>query len=523
MKKIATGFSLFLLSLPAFSTTAINLRHEPASFLLGGGHGLAAPFELKEVNRAMDFNQTLHVRLKQHYQGHEVWGGDAVMHIPHANQKNLALASQVNAKTFLNGMVYQGIQQDLGVAPAAIKLDQALQTTIKQYQAEHKHARISEASKQTIVFMDDKQKAHWAYFISFLASDTSELARPTFILDANTGTVYKSWNDIKTLAAGGFGGNHKTGKKIFDGSKGNLPTFEVRRYDNTCYTANNEYVLSDYRTDDVAHFACKKLNAAHNNIYWSGNFDKVSTTFSPTNDVMFGLKVAINMFNEWYHRPVISKDEKPVLIQAAVHLSISNAYWSSGRAVFGDSLDGDRFNPFTSLDTVVHELNHGFTEQHSGLVYTEQSGGLNESFSDMAGITGEYYAYGKTDFLVGWGDEKRENVALRYMDKPSRDCSNRTLTRECSIDTVSQYYKGLGVHYSSGIFNHVYYVLANTTGWDPRKAFEVMLKANADYWTPNTTFQEAACGVMKATEDYRYSRQDVTNAFASVGLAVSDC
>ena len=32
-----------------------------------------------------------------------------------------------------------------------------------------------------------------------------------------------------------------------------------------------------------------------------------------------------------------------------------------------------------------HEVSHGFTEQNSGLVYSGQSGGINEAFSDMAG------------------------------------------------------------------------------------------------------------------------------------------
>ncbi|WP_171523426.1 M4 family metallopeptidase, partial [Acinetobacter baumannii] len=65
--------------------------------------------------------------------------------------------------------------------------------------------------------------------------------------------------------------------------------------------------------------------------------------------------------------------------------------------------------------------------------------------------------------------------ALRYMDQPSRDGR--------SIDNASQYYNGIDVHHSSGVYNRAFYLLANSPGWDTRKAFEVFVDANRYYWT----------------------------------------
>jgi len=64
-----------------------------------------------------------------------------------------------------------------------------------------------------------------------------------------------------------------------------------------------------------------------------------------------------------------------------------------------------------------------------------------------------------------WTSLKRVAVyeALRYMDQPSRDGR--------SIDTVDQYVKGMDVHYSSGVYNRLYYLMSNQSGWDPHKAF----------------------------------------------------
>ena len=69
--------------------------------------------------------------------------------------------------------------------------------------------------------------------------------------------------------------------------------------------------------------------------------------------------------------------------------SFENAFWNGQQMTFGDGRN--RFYPLVSLDVTAHEVSHGFTEQNSGLVYRNQSGGMNEAFSDMAGEAAEYY------------------------------------------------------------------------------------------------------------------------------------
>ncbi len=91
-------------------------------------------------------------------------------------------------------------------------------------------------------------------------------------------------------------------------------------------------------------------------------------------------------------------------------------------------------------------------------------------------------------------------------------------TDGASIDDASQYYSGLDVHYSSGVYNRAFCTLAKKTGWNTRKAFEVFARANALYWTATTTFNSGACGVRSAAIDYGYSTTDVANAFTAVGV-----
>jgi hypothetical protein len=166
----------------------------------------------------------------------------------------------------------------------------------------------------------------------------------------------------------------------------------------------------------------------------------------------------------------------------------------------------------TGLDVVSHEISHGFTEYNSNLIYSGQSGGINESFSDMAGEASKYYVRGSNDFMAGVEILKIPG-AIRYLYDPPLDGN--------SIDHVDDYYEGMDVHYSCGIFNKAFYLIATTAGWNTKKAFDIFVKANQDYWTPSTNFQQGSEGALAAALDYGYPGADVVSAFAAVGIDLS--
>lgn len=525
MKKSLSVLSSLLFSLPAFSAIPIDLSLQTSAFLTRH-----AGISLQETSRAADFNHTLHIRTVQTYQGHPVWGGDAVIHVPQGKS------------SFMNGIVYQNLAGDLNHVSSAAFTQKQMQTAISHVFNTHKskistHASLKDQQGKLIVYVDNHHKAHWAYHIQFFVPGYANVLpqRPNYIVDAETFSVYQQWNEVKTqddkldeVKAGGFAGNHKTGKKILDGLKGHPSSLDMQRNrkKRQCFMQNKNLALSDYRTQRIMMFNCIKPDSNHNNIYWNANHDQVDTTWSPSNDVMFGLEVTRNMFNDWYQMPMLEKDGKPMFVQVIVHDPIENAYWDGIHAVFGDSVGSDMFNPFTQLDTVSHEICHGFTEQHSGLVYYGHAGGMNEAFSDIAGMAAEYYAYGSTQFLIGLGDVKAEGKALRYMDKPSKDCEGGGVPgRTCSIDNAYQFPESASIdpHYGSGVYNRFYYNLANTADWNARKAFDVMIQANVHYWTATSNFHDAACGVMQAAQDYKYDLTAVSNAFKVVGIDTSDC
>src|SRR3546814_12417343 len=106
--------------------------------------------------------------------------------------------------------------------------------------------------------------------------------------------------------------------------------------------------------------------------------------------------------------------------------------------------------PYTTLfrSVLAHEVSHGFTEQNSNLEYAYQPGGINEAFSDMAGEAAEFFFNGENDFLVGGEIFKAPGEALRYMEDPTLD--------GISIGSANDYYDGLNVHYSSGVYHRAF-------------------------------------------------------------------
>jgi Thermolysin metallopeptidase, alpha-helical domain/Bacterial TSP3 repeat len=142
------------------------------------------------------------------------------------------------------------------------------------------------------------------------------------------------------------------------------------------------------------------------------------------------------------------------------------------------------------------------------LIYSQQSGGINEAFSDIAGEAAELYLRGSVDWLVG-ADVTKAMPALRYFEDPTLDGT--------SIAHTKDYVFPMDVHRTSGIYNRAYFLLSHSDGWTQKKAFEAFALANQNYWVPRETFDNGACGVLEAAYDLGYDFYKVDQAFQSVG------
>lgn len=524
LKFLFLGLGAFFTFSSAYAAVSIDTsRVKPETlkeYFAGSGYR-SINMELK--NEHTDFKGTNHVRFQEKYQGYSVWGADLIVHVPKEAQTTpgqFDFEDLSNKNTFMNGTIYIELDKDLPPAPFNVdsnQLENAFSKAEKNY-----GKMLSDKKSELIVYVDHNNKAHWAFKISYSTVGRGGLpSRPTVIIDVNTLEIYLQWDDIQTtedVSGGGYGGNPRMGKITYDGGPNHYAALKITKDDraSTCYIKNSDINIYNLNTRKVTEFYCNVVDPNHNNTYWDNSLDQANQGYSPSNDAFFGLTMVKDLYKNWYGIPVLTQNGQPMVLVGVVHYQVDNAYWDGSRMIFGDGVSN--FYPLTSLDVIGHEVSHGFTQQHSNLVYEGQSGGLNESYSDMAGEANKFFVRGTNNWLVGSDIMKNCNgsqCALRYMFNPPLDGH--------SIDNANQYRDGMNVHYSSGVYNKAYYLLAIAADWNIKKAFDVMVKANMDYWTSTSNFQSAACGVIHATKDYGYDLQGVLSALSQVGVDVSQC
>ena len=214
-------------------------------------------------------------------------------------------------------------------------------------------------------------------------------------------------------------------------------------------------------------------------------------------------------------------------------------YFGNGFPASAGTLDGQVWTYLAgSLDVAAHELTHGVTESSSGLIYLDESGALNEAFSDIMGTSAEFFyqpvgsGIGQADFLIGEDSIRAPGgaglVGIRSMSNPAAfgDPDHYSIRFTGSSDNG-------GVHINSGIVNHAFYLaiaggtnrvsglpvtgvgIANIEQMEKvfYRAFVFLLPANA-------TFATARAATIQAARDLYGTTGPVVNAVTQAWTAV---
>ena len=192
-----------------------------------------------------------------------------------------------------------------------------------------------------------------------------------------------------------------------------------------------------------------------------------------------------------------------------------------------------------SLDVVAHELTHGVTDSTSGLIYLNESGALNESFSDMMGTSVEFFyqavgpGIGQADFLLGEDSLRSPFGGLngfRSLNNPAAfgDPDHYSIRYTGSDDNG-------GVHINTGIPNNAFYLaiaggtnrvsglsvtgvgIANIEQIEKvfYRAFTLLMPANSTFATARAATIQAARDLYGATGPVVSA---VTQAWTAVGV-----
>lgn len=238
-----------------------------------------------------------------------------------------------------------------------------------------------------------------------------------------------------------------------------------------------------------------------------------------------------DFFKENFGRDSI--DNRGMKLISTVHYGskYNNAFWDGSQMTYGDG-DGELLAPLAlGMDVVGHEMTHGVTERTAGLQYRNQSGALNESWSDVFGNLIEKWDEARKNpgaperdpkWLIGEVvfTPKVEGDAIRSMSAPGT-----AYARDPQPGHMKDYKNTAndngGVHINSGIPNKAAYEVAMSLGRD--KLAAIWYRAQTQYLTATSKFADAANVTAQAAADlYGKNSPEVTavqNAWASVGLA----
>jgi bacillolysin len=220
----------------------------------------------------------------------------------------------------------------------------------------------------------------------------------------------------------------------------------------------------------------------------------------------------------------------------------TNAFYAgNGILVFGEGLPpnvtlGGQSWDFVAgaLDIVAHELAHGVTQYTSNLIYQNESGALNEAFSDIIGTSVEFF------FQPAGGGSMRADYAIG--EDVVRVGGIRSMSDPQSLgdpDHYSRRFTGTGdnggVHINSGIPNQAFYLaieggVNRTSGLSVQgvgaanreqiervfyRAFTQLLPANATFAVARQATIQAARDLFQANSA---AERAVTQAWTAVGV-----
>jgi len=302
-------------------------------------------------------------------------------------------------------------------------------------------------------------------------------------------------------------------------------------FDGTDYSLNYTSPEIDIRTRS----ANNQWNYSNLTDYFDADnfWDTLPTAIS----AHWGAEQVYQYFLQKHGRNSYDGEGSPIINIVHYGQNYPNAFWDGEKMTYGDG-DGNQFGSFTSLDIIGHEIAHGVTETSvvNGLTYLDESGALNESFSDIFGSVIEFYvldALGVPEdgnWLVGEDFDLASGLGLRNMADPHTLAHPKAYLGQYWYDIVGD---NGGVHTNSSVQNHWFYLLSeggsgtNEFGYEYNiapigieKATNIVYHNLTTYITSNSTYLDAKDGSLDAASDLYADDVAIYNAVEEAWCAV---
>lgn len=469
------------------------------------------------VDTVVDRDGTTHVRMDRTYKGLPVVGGDLVVHQRKGGawlgrsqtmQRGLSLSTEAR--------ISQAAAEARATAPSAV-------TNRIQGQ------RVDDADL-VVDATGSAPRLAWK-IVSGGVQDDGTPSRLGSYVDARTGQLIRTEQEIVNVDG--------SGQSLYGGTVPLRLTQSGSSYQLKDPTRGGTYTTDVKNAEDsilctVLSIGCRAGTTFTSPDTSFGNGSN-SNRESAAVDAQYGTNMTWDYFQGVHGRSGIFGNGKGSYNRVHYGKNYVNAFWDGEKMTYGDG-DGVDFGPLTSLDVAGHEMSHGVTENTAGLTYSGESGGLNEATSDIFGTMVEFHAANAqdpADYLIGEEFDLAQHRGFRRMDKPSSDGD--------SLDCWTTGAGNVDVHYSSGIGNHFFYLLAEGSGAKTiggvahnsptcngsvvagigRSAAEkIWFRALTVYMTSKTNYAGARTATLNAAKDLHGAGSSQYNAVAAAWSAV---
>ncbi len=349
---------------------------------------------------------------------------------------------------------------------------------------------------------------HLCYKVDVYASDP--LSRAYYFVDAQTGQVLGKKDELYYSDATG------TANTAYSGTQ----------------TIHSDFTGSSYRLRDYTKgngVITLRATTGH------GDYTSSSANWSLTGSDQYALDAHYGVSQTWqfystnFGRNSVDNAGRALTSYVNETSTVNNAYWDGSLMHFGVRSSGAGI---TAIDVTGHELTHGVTQYTCNLNYSNQSGAMNESMSDIMGKSVQFWAKPAD---VNWLLSNDMNWAIRNMASPNQygqpDTYLGTYWYTGSSDNG-------GVHTNSGVGNFMFYLLVtggsgtndignsySVTGLGITKADAIIYRTETVYLTSTSQYSNwrTAC-INAATDLYGASSNEVTqvmNAWYAVGIGTA--
>lgn len=340
------------------------------------------------------------------------------------------------------------------------------------------------------------------------------LSRKIIYIDASTGAIL-GFNDLiheadtPATASTGYSGTKTISTELYAG------TYRLREAGRG--NGIQTYNLKNKQTYNIA------VDFTNSSTTWNyASKDKYAL------DAHYGAEMTYDFYKNNFSRNSI--DGNGFALKSYVHYSNNyfNAFWDGSRMTYGDGSSVNGYLPLTALDVCGHEITHGLTTKTSNLNYSNESGALNEAFSDIFGESIENYARNGHDWKLG----KDFNYVIRDMSRPN-DFSDPNTYKGLYWFTGTGDYGG--VHTNSGVLNYWFVLLSdggsgkndngylyNIAGIGILKAQQIAFRTLTKYLISTSNYSNTRTySIQSAIDLYGAASNEVTqviNAWNAVGV-----